>query len=234
MGKEYYENGKIKFEGIFINGKRNWIGKEYNSFGGLIFEGKFLDGLINGKGKEYYNNNSKFIGEYLNDTVYNGTIYNYEGKKECEIKNGKGKIKEYDYNGRLIFKGEYLNGKRNGKGVEYIDQKCNCGDKQIKCSHNEKISIFIGEFLNGERNGRGEVYNEIGKLIFKGEFLNGYKNGIGEEFNEEGNLIFKGEYLNEYKNGKGEEYDNDGNIIFKGQYIKGNKKNEFLYECKTA
>ena len=163
----------------------------------------FFDGLRNGKGKEYYNNNnnSKFIGEYLNDTIFNGTIYNYEGIKEREIKNGKGKIKEYDYNGRLIFKGEYLNGKRNGKGEEYIYQKCNCGDKQIKCSHNEKISIFKGEFLNGEKNGKGEKYNELEKLIFKDEFLNGYKNGIGEEFNENGNLIFKGEYLNGYKNG---------------------------------
>ena len=30
-----------------------------------------------------------------------------------------GKGKEYDYNGNLIFEGEYFNGKRNGKGKEY-------------------------------------------------------------------------------------------------------------------
>ena len=31
-----------------------------------------------------------------------------------------GKGKEYDeYDGELIFEGEYLNGKRNGKGKEY-------------------------------------------------------------------------------------------------------------------
>ena len=32
-------------------------------------------------------------------------------------RNGKGK--EYDYNGKLLFEGEYLNGRRNGKGKEY-------------------------------------------------------------------------------------------------------------------
>ena len=31
--------------------------------------------------------------------------------------NGKGK--EYSYNGKLEFEGEYLNGKRNGFGKEY-------------------------------------------------------------------------------------------------------------------
>ena len=36
-----------------------------------------------------------------------------------EIKNGAGKIKEFDDNFKLIFEGEYLNGKRNGKGKEF-------------------------------------------------------------------------------------------------------------------
>ena len=32
----------------------------------------------------------------------------------------KGIVKEYDDNGQLIFEGEYLNGKRNGKGKDMI------------------------------------------------------------------------------------------------------------------
>ena len=38
---------------------------------------------------------------------------------EFEIKDGKGNIKEYSDCGILIFEGDYLNGKRNGKGKEY-------------------------------------------------------------------------------------------------------------------
>ena len=35
-----------------------------------------------------------------------------------ELKEGNGTVKEYN-NDILVFEGEYLNGKRNGKGKEY-------------------------------------------------------------------------------------------------------------------
>ncbi len=47
LGKEYYENGRIKFEGEYRNGKKNGIGKEYNKEGKLIFEGEYLNGEKN-------------------------------------------------------------------------------------------------------------------------------------------------------------------------------------------
>ena len=54
-----------------------------------------------------------------------------------------GIVKEYDaYNNELRFEGEYLDGKRNGKGKEYF------------CSR----LIFKGEYLNGKRNGKGKEY----------------------------------------------------------------------------
>ena len=39
-------------------------------------------------------------------------------KKIYELKDGKGKLKEYKY-GKLIFEGEYISGERNGYGKEY-------------------------------------------------------------------------------------------------------------------
>ena len=41
------------------------------------------------------------------------------GNDYFELKNGKGKLQEYHDNGALKYEGEYLNGLRNGKGVEY-------------------------------------------------------------------------------------------------------------------
>ena len=64
-GKEYYLNGKLKFEGEYSNGERNGEGKGYAN-GKLIFECEYKNGKRNGKGKEYYNNGKlKFEGEYL-------------------------------------------------------------------------------------------------------------------------------------------------------------------------
>ena len=36
-----------------------------------------------------------------------------------KLENGKGYVKEYNYEADLIFEGEYLYGQRNGKGKEY-------------------------------------------------------------------------------------------------------------------
>ena len=71
--------------------------------------------------------------------------YNHIGLVfEGEYLNGKrnGKWKEYDYDGKLKFEGEYLNGKRHGKGKEYYYNRL----------------IFEGEYLNGKRHGKGKEY----------------------------------------------------------------------------
>ena len=52
--KEYDYLGILKFEGEYLNGKRNGKGKEYDYDGRLIFEGEYLNGKRwNGKEKEY-------------------------------------------------------------------------------------------------------------------------------------------------------------------------------------
>ena len=71
-GKEYYDNGKLKYEGEYLNGKR-WNGKGYNMKGEVDF--KIDEG--NGKGKEYKNNGKLiFEGEYLNGQK-NGKVKEY-------------------------------------------------------------------------------------------------------------------------------------------------------------
>ena len=77
----------------------------------------------------------------MNGKKWNGIIY--KDKLKFEIKEGKGKIKEYDKYGQLIFEGEYLNG--NKKGKEYDD---NCE------------LIFEGEYLDEKRwNGKIKEYS---------------------------------------------------------------------------
>ena len=59
-----------------------------------------------------------------------------------------GKVREYNINTNiLIFEGEYLNRKRNGKGKEFYE------NGEIK---------YVGEYLNGNKNGKGQEYYENG------------------------------------------------------------------------
>jgi len=162
-GKEY--NGKddsLIFEGEYLNGKRNGKGKEYNCNDYLEFEGEYLNGKKNGKGKEYYKDNKiKFEGEFKNRLRWNGKGYDNNNHVAYELKNGKGYVKEYDsYDKILVFEGEYLNGRKNGKCKEY---------------HLDEKLIFEGEYLNGKRNGNGKEYYSNSNIKFEGEYLRGLK-----------------------------------------------------------
>ena len=171
------------------------------------------------------------------------TYKNFSRRYKIVEKNGKGK--EYLINtNKVIFVGEYLNGKRNGKCEEY---------------YNNGILKFEGEYLNGKistgkkydtngniilelKDGFGKEYYNNGILKFKGEYINdkrlngqGYdyfgnenfciKNGKGKvrELNYYGKLEFEGEYINGLKNGKGKEYDTYGNLIYEGEYLNGKR-----------
>ena len=48
--------------------------------------------------------------------IINGKGYDLSNNIVYELKDGNGSIKKYDLYDRLKYEGEYLNGKRNGKG----------------------------------------------------------------------------------------------------------------------
>ena len=62
--KEYYDNSKLRFEGEYLNGKKNWKGKEYYAKGNLKFDGEYLYNY-NIKGKLYIKEKVEFEGEFL-------------------------------------------------------------------------------------------------------------------------------------------------------------------------
>ena len=72
--------------------------------------------------------------------------------------NGNRKVKEYDDDNDLIFEGEYLNGKKNGKGKEYELGKL----------------IYEGEFYKGKRHRKVKDYDNFEKEVkyYKGKRIN--------------------------------------------------------------
>ena len=122
---------------------------------------------------------------------------NLSRKYKVGERNGFGREYELETN-KLIFEGEYSNGKKNGKGKEYLFEKL----------------IFEGEYSNGKKNGKGKSYTTEGKLLFEGEYLNGKEwNGKFHEYFYSDKLKFEGEYLNgKVWSGKG--YNSKGNIEF--------------------
>ena len=156
------------------------------------------------------------------------------GKYFLWDKNGYGK--EYNINDdELIFEGEYLNGKRNGKGKEYEDDEL----------------VFEWEYLNGKRwNGKEKkfmhwdykhIFQEeyiIVKIWNKYEYIELDENKIECEIKngERINVYCMIEYLGdtwikcEYKNGEKikvkERYClGRSDIEFEGEYLNGKRWN---------
>ena len=106
-------------------------GKEYDNICSYdrninpIYEGEFANGERHGKGVVYYYNKNdqlhlSFEVEYLNG--------------ESESLKGKVNGKEY-YLGRLIYEGEFLNGKKHGKVMHF----------------KKNGKIYFEEYLNGKK-----------------------------------------------------------------------------------
>ena len=226
--REYNSDGSLLFKGHYLNGERNGKGKEY-SHGKLLFEGNYLNGVRNGKGKEYFENfRIQFEGEYLNGKRWNGKVYDenlfdYDeisfypeetyifSNFILDVKKGK-----ENKNGKLVYKGEYVNGKKDGKGKEYYEDEL----------------IFEGEYIKGERNGKGKQYF-FDELIFEGEYMDGIRNGFGKEYYINNKIKFEGEYQDGKINGKGKEYDYFGRLIFEGEYVNNKRMNGLVYKYKN-
>ena len=106
----------------------------------------------------FLDDNSKWIG-YWDDNKKGNFGYLFSGEN------------------KLIYEGEYKNGKRNGQGTYYYDS----GEK------------YIGEWKDGLREGKGIFYWEDG-TYWEGNFTNNEMNGKGNYF--DGEDSFPAEYRN--------------------------------------
>ncbi len=112
----YVDNGL--YEGYFMNDLANGYGK-FISPNGDIFTGDW-ENSNKKKGTEIFNNGNVFKGEYKNDHFSFGTMI-YKDKKE-------------------IFKGQFKNNKKYGKGVLTVIQ-------------NDEEVTYEGEWFNDKLNG---------------------------------------------------------------------------------
>ena len=203
--------------------------KEYDKEGRLTYEGGYLNGKYNGKGKEYDSKGVlRFVGIYLNGKKWSGKGYNGKGIEEYELKEGNGFCKEYDfYTGKTIFEGKYLNGERNGKGKEYnYDGKLIFEGEYLngKRMKNNIIDYEVFEVLVQSMFFYIKFYiffcmPEIFCFYF---FLAKENNEKEKEYNDKLNL--KGDSLNDKKKEKEKECGNNNIINFEGISVDNQKK----------
>ena len=150
----------------------------------------------------------KLIFSLINDVLkLQIIIYNKKLQAKLDIDINYYRILSENVEVYKNFKTEYLNKKKNGKGIEYFFGK----------------KIYEGEFKNGKRHGYGKLYDSFFNVLeYEGEFKDGKIHGYGKEYDLNSNLEFEGEYLcGKRWNGIVIHRHKNKKILFEGEYKNG-------------
>ena len=204
-------NGEIYKGSWNINNQRHGFGININP-NGLIYKGLWNKGNIGKYGLFLEENGNYFKGE-LKDKKLEGKgemeikgKYKYIGDFSNDLPNGKGILEDYEKG--FIYKGDMVNGMKEGKGsLEYIDGTIYEGDFKSDLYNGNGVLKFKdgkkyeGEFHDGKIKGKGKFIWEDGK-IYEGEYDNFMKNGNGKFFWND-NKYYDGQWVNNRQHGKG-------------------------------
>ncbi len=244
--KSYFPDGKLQYEGAFINNIPVGIHKEYNQQGKLITAKEYTgagellgEGLFDEKGlrtgfwKLYDQYYSYFFGEgnYLNGQKDGKWIFYYpDGKTELEGFYSEGKPdREWLWlyqSGSKKREEVYLNGKREGLYAEY-DSASNV-ILQGEYFDDARVGEWVyqvgditekGAYELDEKTGEWKhFYNETNRLRFIGEFKDGDAEGTHKWFFPDGKVELIGTYRVGKKNKDWKRYNPDGSLYMTFTY----------------
>ena len=124
---------------------------------GEIYEGRFENGLLNGKGIFLDKKSNKYVGEFKNMKKW-----------------GKGKL----ISDKIIYEGDFINNKKEGKGrIKFLESNV----------------IYEGTFINDNIEGYG-IFKYTNGNIYEGEVKNWKMNGNGAYKYRNGKIL-KGRFV---------------------------------------
>ena len=176
-GTIFFKNGKIKYEGNFVNNKKEGMGKYFFEYGeyfikenskkyylsnGDYYLGPWLNDKRYGIGKIFLKNGKvKYAGDFVNNKFEGNGMYIFEdgyyyyGQWMDDYQHGKGNI--YDKKGKIVFSADFIKDKAEGIGKLYFVDG----------------GYFIGQFQNGKLNGKGKLFSKDGIILYELLFNNG-------------------------------------------------------------
>ncbi|EFC46511.1 predicted protein, partial [Naegleria gruberi] len=176
-------NGSV-FEGEFRN--NSYANGKLVYVTGEQYEGKFIDDLPD-------DDNGVF--RFANMSVYTGQV------KKGQL-TGVGELK---YKDGGIYKGSFVNGKREGKGsFEFYEG-------------NQKVRHYDGDWENDSMSGQGTLINTTIQQVYTGQFKNNVYHGQGIFNFQTRSLEFEGDMIDSRKNGFGKLVYSDGSY-YEGQF----------------
>lgn len=147
----------------------------------------------------YYDNNMNFIRERFECTSCN----------EDSAWVASGRYEFYSSQGRLLRRGHYANGRRDGRWLMYSDTD---------------VLVCINNYLNDSLHGQQVMFDDLGVLISTSSFVKNIENGMRVNFFPDGTIESFGMVKNNARIGIWIFYYDKGEIKQKGMY-----SGKFLY-----
>ena len=217
--KEFHTNGKVKREGVYVDGQEQGIFKEYDAQGGLRDMVKYDNGVKDEQASKAQMLDIKRT-YHANGKVASLGSYSKAGRKE-------GLFRFFDEKGDAtsasIYAGDQLIsegavndvGAMEGEWTEYYAT----GEKRA-----------AGTYRNGRRDGEWNFFHRNGTIEQKGKYQNGLPQGTWVWFHDNGSRHREELYRKGKEDGASVEYDTTGVVIVQGEYIDGLKDGKWFYK----
>jgi antitoxin component YwqK of YwqJK toxin-antitoxin module len=197
------------------DGQRIGYWEEYYFDGKIKAKGKYKNGIKVGEWNHYYDNGEQEqLGKYNKDGKPTGLwVWYYENGNILREENFRkgledGSYVEYSRSGKVITKGDFLDGRKEGIWVyemgDYREEGNYRDDRKEgvwKYYYNDGTLLFIGEYIDGNPEGKHRYYYSDGILKREENYSVGEPSGVWKSYTSDGELFLTAVYRNgkEYK-----------------------------------
>ena len=189
--KEYFENGNLRSETPYYNGKKHGVYKEYFKTGEISCITEYIDDLLHGELKVYNQD-----GTLFNDTAIFINDKELEFDDIIEYENvSKNIIKRTVYLVKGVSAFEILHWKDGSKGEFCMLNNKPHGLAVIYYKTGELKRVF--NYVNGIVEGKSTIYYKNGYVRLESNFLNGKLNGLRRKYRDNGEFIYEILYEND-------------------------------------
>ncbi len=184
---EFYDNGAKKAEGKYKDNKKIAYWKFYYKNGNIEQQGMYNNnGNAEGEWKWYFSNGNELLVQNFQDGLEEGFLI------------------EYDDTGKVITKGEFIEGQETGLWYYNINNY-----------------VAEGKYIDGKRDGLWKEYYPDGKLKFSGSYVEENPNGKHTHYWDNGKMEEIGNYVMGKREGEWLKYEYEGNLFLKNYYRNG-------------
>jgi len=177
VDKEYYENGKLRYEMEKKNGMYNGKATFYYANGLKQHECFYNNDTLQGLSTRWYNNGKVYAIEHYKDNLLHGVTqyFDMNGKKQREanyhLDTLHGDSYEYYTSGQIKIQGAYYKGLYDGKWLYFEDDGTTVGMGEYKRGTGKQKAWYRNSvlkrevsYLDNEKHGKETWYNADGTV----------------------------------------------------------------------